>query len=153
AARLEPLFRATVPHGTPYPADELRRRLDVLESWLRARTARASSDAEQAAWQPALDQLASARRLLAAAGFEALTAAQLHWLLASATEVAEAPVPFASEAGLAAVGAPGAVAGPARVVVWWGFTLDAAPPVPSLPLSAGERRALLASGVELRDPG
>src|SRR5690606_13695656 len=65
----------------------------------------------------------------------------------------EGPGSAPGEAGLAAVPRPGAVLGPARVIVWWGFSRDRAPLAARLRLSAGERAALLAAGVTPPDPG
>lgn len=51
------------------------------------------------------------------------------------------PGPIA-EVGLQSVLVPGAIAGPVRTVIWWGFTRDRAPALPRLHLSDAERAAL-----------
>jgi hypothetical protein len=135
-----------------YPASEIQRRTEALEAWAHASQAVASG-AEEERWLPLLDQLARLRRLLALSGLGELSAAQLQWFVEAATEsVASAPL-HPAQAGLAAVGAPGSIAGPARTAVWWNFSLETAPPLHRLPFSPAERRALASLGVELPDPG
>jgi hypothetical protein len=55
-----------------------------------------------------------------------------------------------AQAGLTAVASPGAIAGPVRRLVWWGFRRETSPR--GMPFSASERAALAAAGVELPDP-
>ncbi len=57
-----------------------------------------------------------------------------------------------AQAGLAHVARPGAVLGPARAVVWWGFSREAAPRPERLLLTRAERQGLRALGVEPPDP-
>jgi ATP-dependent helicase/nuclease subunit B len=59
----------------------------------------------------------------------------------------------AADVGLSAVSNPGAVVGPARVVIWWNFTRDHAPSPMRLRLSRAERDALRSAGIEPPDPG
>src|SRR5204863_1209510 len=106
----------SIPRGMPFPALEIERRLGALDGWLRARQAVESEPALGERWQAPLDQIGATRRLLAAARLETLSGAQLQWLVEAATESVRVPPPHPAEAGLAAVGVPGAVAGPARVV-------------------------------------
>jgi ATP-dependent helicase/nuclease subunit B len=151
--RLEALFSSSLKYGSPYPSAEAERRIAVLETWLRGRRWANEGTSEETKWEPPLAQLASTRRLLGLSGLSEHTAPQLQWLVEAATEAVGTPPVLPAEAGLAAVGVPGAVAGPARTIVWWNFTLEAAPPMRGLPLSAEERAALAAAGVELLDPG
>lgn len=58
-----------------------------------------------------------------------------------------------AQAGLASVNVPGAVLGPARIIVWWGFTRDRARRPARLRLSQKERTALHALGVTPPDAG
>lgn len=53
------------------------------------------------------------------------------------------------EVGLHPVIVPGAMAGPARTVIWWGFTRDRAPLVPRIQLSNAERAALGAAAPDV----
>ncbi len=149
--RLAALFHAPVQRGGTYPAAEIRRRLDVLEHWVRGRMTTATMDV--AAWTSLLRATLGLRALVDASGLEGLQAPELERFLDEALE-SEPPLPaFPAEAGVAAVHAPGAVGGPARCVVWWSFDLASVPAIPTLPLTTAERRALLAAGVVLPDPG
>jgi hypothetical protein len=152
ASRLETIFAAAGDRPRSYPASEIQRRTDALEAWARASQAVAASG-EQERWLPPLEQMAKLRRLLALSGLAELSAAQLQWFVEAATESVVSAPPRPAQAGLATVGAPGSIAGAARIVVWWNFSLETAPPLRRLPFSPAERRALAASGVELPDPG
>lgn len=150
--RLAALFDARVRRGGKYPAAEVRRRLDLLDTWVRGRIARAPIE-RQPAWAALLRAGLALRQLVDAAGLEGLEAPELERFVEEALEGDTPLAAFPWEAGLAAVHAPGAVAGPAACVVWWGFDLESVPPTPVLPLTRAERRALLAAGVVLPEPG
>jgi RecB family exonuclease len=71
-------------------------------------------------------------------------------LLRLCDELERAVVPGPSgEVGLRTVIEPGAMAGPAHTVIWWGFTRDRAPMLPRLRLSKAERAALGAAAPDL----
>ncbi len=114
--RLDGLFEARVPRGQPYPAAEARRRAEILGKWARG-------DSEGAAAVRA--QCAAFLELLEAYGRTELAARELGRLVeeASLHAPSEGLLP---QAGIARVGRPGGVAGPARRVVWWRFVERAA---------------------------
>lgn len=58
-----------------------------------------------------------------------------------------------AQVGIGAVASPGSVLGPARMIVWWGFTRDSAPMPPRLRLSGLERARLQSLGVTPPDFG
>lgn len=150
--RLRALLTAPVPRGGAYPAAEVRRRLGELETWVRGRMTEAAVDSLPA-WTALLHAVGALRQLVEVSALAELTAPELERFIAGALE-GDAPLPaFPAEAGLAAVQSPGAVAGPAACVVWWGFDLDSVPPLPVLPLTRAERRAFAAAGVVLPDAG
>ncbi len=150
-ARLAVLFEARVRRGGKYPAAEARRRLDVLDTWVRGRMTRATTDL--LAWTALARAAMNLRALVDASGLDGLEAPELERFLDEALD-GDAPLAaFPAEAGLTAVPSPGAVAGPAACVVWWNFDLESVPAIPVLPLTSAERRALLAAGVVLPDPG
>ncbi|MCC6763627.1 MAG: PD-(D/E)XK nuclease family protein [Deltaproteobacteria bacterium] len=150
--RLRAIFAARVRRGGKYPAAEVRRRLDVLDVWVRGRLTRAAVD-RQPAWTALLRAGLALRELVDASALAGLEAPELERFVEEALD-GEAPLlAFPAEAGVAAVRTPGAVAGPAACVVWWGFDLDSVPPMPVLPLTGAERRAFAAAGVVLPDPG
>jgi len=151
-ARLEVLFDARVRRGGKYPAAEVRRRLDVLDGWVRGRSARAVPESVPA-WTALLRATLTLRQLVDASGLDGLEAPELERFLDEALD-GDAPLAaFPAEAGLAAVASPGAVAGPAACVVWWSFDLASVPSISVVPLTTAERRALLATGVVLPEPG
>lgn len=151
STRLTALFDARVPRGSKYPVTEVRRRLDVLDSWVRGRMTNATTDL--AAWHGLRNAALSLRALVDAARLDGLEAPELERFLDEALD-GDAPLPaYPAEAGLVAVQSPGAVAGPATCVVWWSFDLESVPPIPVLPLSTAERRALMAAGIVLPEPG
>jgi hypothetical protein len=150
-ARLTALFDARVRRGGTYPAAEVRRRLDLLDGWVRGRLTTATADVP--AWTALMRATLSLRQLVDASGLDGLEAPELERFIEEALE-GEPPLPaFPAEAGLTSVQSPGAVAGPATCVVWWSFDLESVPAISVLPLTTVERRALLAAGVVLPDPG
>ncbi|MFQ5460565.1 MAG: PD-(D/E)XK nuclease family protein, partial [Anaerolineae bacterium] len=142
-------------HDEALDASAIRRTCDVVVRWLAA----ASADAPQAggparAIQRQVELLAT---LLDLSGQSALDAAQLDRYVAAATEaalrLARAPAPFPAAAGLAVVGDPGGVVGPARRVVWWNFTRDSEPPLGRRPLAPKDEAALADLGAAMPDFG
>ncbi len=165
--RVRTVFSARVSRGGAYPVREVRRRLDVLDQWIRGRLETSPSPAGAAgdalavhhgaharlAWEAAAMQSAALRKLLDQSGLETLAAPQLQRFLDQAMEHGIASAAYPAQAGLPAVRVPGAVAGPARRVVWWCFTRDTASFAPSLPLSALEAEALARLGLAVPDSG
>lgn len=149
--RLDTIFTPAADVGQPYPSTAIRLRLDMLVEWLNGR--RGHADVGEAAWDAAIAQCGMLGRLLDLADLAELSVHQLKKLVEQATVEAPALPPYDSQAGLTHVGDPGAVAGPVKRIVWWGFTHEAAPSVERLPLSMAERDALADAGVELPDLG
>jgi hypothetical protein len=117
----------------------------VLAAWARSRIATDPTLGEVIALA---DRLISIATLSGASGFEYTDLCQL---------CAQIAQPFVTgptaRLGLSAVGGPGALLGPARIVVWWGFSRDRAPSVSRLRLSVEERAALARIGVIAPDGG
>jgi hypothetical protein len=151
-ARLAVLFEARVRRGGKYPAGEVRRRLDVLDAWVRGRMTTAPAE-RLPAWTALMRTAMTLRQLVDASGLDGLDAPELERFLDEALD-GDAPLAaFPAEAGLVAVQSPGALAGPAACVVWWNFDLESVPAIPALPLTRAERGALAAAGVMFPDPG
>lgn len=150
-ARLEVLWSAAVAHGTPCPTGEIARRANMLREWLYGHAALAPPDV--ADWRAAASQCDALLDLLDRAGQDAIPAAQLRRFVEEATRDSAVPSAWPAEAGLRAVGQPGAVVDPADRVVWWSFDEASVPGITRLPLSAAERTELATHGCELPDPG
>jgi len=144
--RLAVLLNSPI-RGTEYPVAEIRRRVDVLLHWLRGHLSRREEGSD--ALQTALGQCLSFERLVSLSGLEALAPAQLRRFVEEATvETSSGPL-YPAEAGLATVGGPGAIVGPATHVVWWSFLRDTAPRFAPLGLTSDEVAALARAGVHL----
>ena len=144
--RLAVLFDSPV-RGTHYPVTEIRRRVELLQHWLRGHLSRSEEGSD--ALQTALGQCLSFERLVSLSQLDALAPAQLRRFVEESTaETTSGPL-YPAEAGLTAVAEPGAVAGPATHVVWWSFLRDSAPRVTPLGLAPGEVAALARAGVQL----
>ncbi len=150
-ARVRNLLHGEAPRGGSWPASSARRRVDHLATWLRGRLGTEEGDREP--WHTALQACSEFDALVAVSGLEALSESQLQRLLAQALAAVTPAGPHPAQAGLHAVGHPGSLAGPARLVVWWDFSLSTVQAPSSLPLTAEEQRRLQAAGVELPDPG
>lgn len=125
--------------------DQLAARMGVLAGWARARSAKERSLIEVAV---RAEQLVAVARLC---GAWAYSRPELLRLCDELERVVVDGSP--ADLGLAAVHGPAAVLGPARVVVWWGFTRDRAPHVARLRLTNRETAALAASGIRRPDAG
>lgn len=169
------LFDGSVPRDQPYPRAEIEERLDLLDTWLRARIGTASradtaeaAEAAEAGTASAtsdagpshdlgphllatLEQTAILRELLDRTKLSTVTMAQLHRLASSALQAASPPAPLPHEAGVHVIGKPGGLAGPVDRLVWWPFRLDAVETRTRLPLTAAELDELAALGVEMPD--
>ena len=146
AARLEGLLVPAARRDGAIAAVEIARRLAIVASWARSR---AEGRGEVSLWSAALvaEEL---RQLVELAERPALTHVELARLV---SEAMEASAMAMGEAGLPAVREPGAVLGPARTIIWWGFTRDRAAGPRRLRLSRAERAALVAAGVRVPQPG
>lgn len=132
--------------GSELPREEVVRRAGLVKAWA---TGRLAVDPEREEFAGVVRQCALLVALLEASGLEALSEPQVaRFASLAAGGVAVRPRREA-RAGLAAVACPGALAGPAAQVVWWGFRADRAPRVGRSWLAPAEREALAAAGVEL----
>ncbi len=149
--RVTGLFDARVKRSEPYPLEELRRRVDLLQVWLQSRVE--SSDGGSTPWWAPISQCSTLLSLVDRSGLGSLGTAQLERFVQSATQSVDLSPVLNAQAGLARVDRPGAVVGPARRVIWWSFNSGSAPPIPRLPFSRATRDALGAAGIQLPDPG
>jgi ATP-dependent helicase/nuclease subunit B len=147
--RCDVLWDARTPRDAALPAAEIARRVGMLRAWLVRRRGAAGDQARE--WGVAAAQCESLLDLVRDAGLEALAAPQLRRLALEAARAADPGAPFPAEAGLAAVGAPGAVCGPAERIVWWSFDETSVPGVPRLPLTREELADLESGDAELPD--
>ena len=148
--RIEGIFGAEVPRTRAYPLAVLQARLGLLEQWLRGKLS-ACDPAQEPWFTPGLEQCAALRKLIAAYGQEDLLPSELSLLVEQATLSVPLDPPYPAQAGLAAVSSPAGVAGPARTIVWWNFTLSAGASPEAWQWSPGERQELVALGVRLPD--
>lgn len=146
-ARLAILFSPS--RGARVPIADIRERSRCIGAWLRGRLATATSEADLAAFGAAVGQHSAFETYLDLSGAAELGEAAVGRLLEEATRATGGAAPYPPEAGLVTVGAPGAIAGPARRIVWWNFQLDAARRVAPWPFSAAEVTALASIGVQL----
>jgi ATP-dependent helicase/nuclease subunit B len=143
--RLAALLLPAAARGGAVDTAEIRRRLHIVGGWARGR---AESD-------PTLGAVAllaaRAASLLDHLAHDTVTLTHLRRLCDDLED--GVATRSEAEAGLAAVDGPGAVLGPADVIVWWGFTRDGARTPPRLRLTRPEREALRRLGVTPPDPG
>jgi hypothetical protein len=147
--RLEQLFRPGAVRES-YRVEEARRRLALLERWLRGRIER---DDDPAPLERALSFCLDTADILDRSGLTELTEAQLGRVVAEASTALPASAPFPREAGLGVVGLPGGIGGPARRIVWWNFQRAESSSSGSFPATPVERTALAAAGIEIEAPG
>lgn len=147
--RLEQLFRPGAVRES-YRVEEARRRLALLERWLRGRIERGD---DPAPFERALSFCLDTADILDRTGLSELTEAQLGRVVAEASTALPALAPFPREAGLGVVGLPGGIGGPARRVVWWNFQRAEASSSGVFPATPTERAALAAVGIEIEAPG
>jgi hypothetical protein len=162
-ARLSRLFQVDAP-GDAYPASALAERAKLIEDWARGRRGLAErrSLTERGAdpagggperWDAVIADCVSLRRVAAATGAPTLTATDIEDLVETADVGQGAGSRFEAQVGLHHVTTPDQLAGPARRVVWWGFTRESASRPYRPPFSADELDRLAAEGVELPEPG
>lgn len=147
--RVEDVFRPSATDGG-MPAAEVRRRLALVETWLRRRLAAPGEDG--AKFGAALAQCSELSTYVDLVGVDPLTSPLLDRLVQDATATVASGPRHAAQAGLRSVCEPGAIVGPAARIVWWNFVRDAHRSVAPMPLNDAERRAFAAAGVVLRDP-
>jgi hypothetical protein len=147
--RLEQLFRPGAVRVS-YRVEEARRRLALLERWLRGRIER---DDDPAPFERTLSFCLATADILDRTGLTELTEAQLGRVVAEASTALPTSAPFTREAGLGVVGLPGGIGGPARRVVWWTFQRVESSSSGAFPAAPAERTALTAVGVEIEAPG
>lgn len=155
-ARMRGIFDASVDRsGCGYPVAEIRKRVALVQEWLRARRATLEEGVPldfARALEEALAQCVAFERIVDLANLDHWKAADLQRFLdESRASLAAEPV-LTAEAGLAAVASPAAVVGPARCVVWWDFSRQSAPGYVRVPFTAVERAQLAAAGIELPAP-
>ena len=154
--RLHVIFEGSVERtGVGYPVAEIRMRTVLVRDWLRGRRATLgeSQNADFArALEEALGQCMAFERIVDLAGLERWGAADLQRFLDEARSSLSAEPVLASEAGLASVASPGAIAGPVRCVVWWDFSRQSAPGYPRIPFTRAELAQLKDAGIELPSP-
>ena len=125
--------------------DELADRMRVLAGWARARSAKERSLVEVSA---RADQLVALARLCGASSYS--RPELLRFCDELERVVVDGPP---ADLGLGAVHSAAAVLGPARVVVWWGFTRDRALIASRVRLTNNEAAALAAHGIRRPDAG
>ncbi len=108
-----------------------------------------NAPATKAAWEAALAQLEAFDRLVALAQTSPISPPLLEKFLQQATGEVLRPQIWPAEAGLWAVERPGAVAGPADIIIWWNFTRAAAEALETIALTPRERACLAEQGIIL----
>lgn len=149
--RLSRIFQPETGNFGNYPASAIHKRLAMLVQWLSGMES--ASETGDAAWHAAITQCTMLKRLVELSGMTDLSRHQLRRLVGQATAEAPSLSVYSAEAGLSHVDSPGAVAGPATRVIWWGFTRDAVSGPYQLPLARDEKEELLQQGVAMPDPG
>jgi len=174
--RLTAIFRPDPKIHDPYPASALLLRSQTLKKWAAARlhaspaptnpssastanSAPAPPPSAASSAEPSPDtiegldaviaQCSAFEKLVALSGLDAFTEPQLLKLNIEIADSLRLGRRYEPQVGLTALASPGALAGPARRVVWWDFTLEASPDPFSLPLSRAELAALESIGVKL----
>jgi ATP-dependent helicase/nuclease subunit B len=149
--RLDLIFRPDAKIHTPYPATSLLLRAQAVKKWAAARRF-ASPEPESettATMDKVITQCATLEKLIGLSGFDAFTEPQLLKLNIEIAGSLGSPRRHTPQVGIAAVASPGAIAGPARHIIWWDFTLESAPEPPYLPFSRSELATLESMGARL----
>lgn len=149
--RLTAIFRPEAEVGEAFPKGGLLARAAVVRAWAASRrNVKPEPPQELAAGMDAIIlQCGLFQTLVELNGAPAFGEPQILKLTAQATESVRSNRRYEAQAGLAAVEAPEAMAGPARIALWWDFTQDAAREPFALPLSAAELAGLESIGVRL----
>jgi hypothetical protein len=149
SARIDLLFHRPE-QSTRLPVASVLERVRMLSKWAHARAAH--EEGEVSRWEALLQQLVTFELLLDSSQLKSLAAPQLKRFVEEATSAISLGAPLRHQAGFASVGAPGAVCGPCERIVWWGFSLHAAPRPERLPFGPAELAALAAQGIALQSP-
>jgi len=149
--RLSELFNPVAKTGDRYPLAELTKRVRLVANWLHG--IESTHADEEKFWSKVGEQCSTVEKLARSSGLSDFSAAELRLVIEQATQASAHNSPFSAQAGLATVGEPGCVAGPAKRIVWWNFSLSKFSPPVALPLSVEELAELEAGGVSLPDPG
>lgn len=139
--RMRLLWTPVAKREAGVPTAAVRERAEMLRDWLAPLAELAGEGPEQAA----LHQCRVFLMILEGSQLDTLSEPTLRRLLGEATNAAAGERAFPACAGLVGVDAPGAVAGPARHVVWWNFTGGGAS-VGMPPLSRAELADARANG-------
>lgn len=143
AERLKILF--TPIKVEDYPVSELRKRVEMLTSWLRARF-----QDDVVAFQ-AQGQCQDFLAMVEAMRLETLNEPLLKKLVDEATSSRANPPVLSARAGLSAAAQPEAVMGYTDRIIWWNFCKDTVPALKIPLFSEEERMALSSVGVILPD--
>jgi hypothetical protein len=147
---LDAIFRPDAAIRTAFPSSALKLRAQVVRKWAAVRRFAAEGPPEMVDRLDAvIGQCNLFERLIELSGFGSLTEPQLLRLVRELTDSTGPHRRYAPEAGISVVNSPAAVAGPARHIIWWDFTLESAPEPFSIPLSRAELAALESAGVPL----
>lgn len=138
-------------HSPTIPADALKRRARLVKLWAAAQRNATPAPAPDLAdrLDAVLAQCASFESLIDLSGFDALTEPQLLKLNMEISGSIRPGGRYVPQAGFTSVPSPASIAGPARRIVWWDFTLESAPQPFSLPLSRFELAALASHNIHL----
>lgn len=154
---LDGIFASSVRRtgASSYPLAELHERMETVRAWARVRRAVEPADATDPSriqrWDRVSAFASAIERLAQLSLRESWPAAELHHLLTEARQMVAGLASHPAQSGIAAIGAPGAMAGAAKRVIWWGFDRSAGRAPAGLPFSRAEREQLAASGIELPD--
>lgn len=143
--RIEMLLMPAARRGDKVAAAEILSRLHLVGTWARGR-----AESEPSLGTVAL-LVARAAALVARLGMTEVTLTQLRRLVDDLDD--DAALAAVADAGLAGVAEPGAVLGPADVIVWWGFTRQNTRKAAQVRLSLEEHDRLVRLGVTPPDLG
>ncbi len=149
--KLEAIFNAQAEVGKAYPAASLKSKAAAVRKWAASRRNIKPEPEEElaAGLDSVIRQCSLFETLVDLNAAASLSEPQLLKLTAQASEANRSNRRYDAQTGLASVASPEAVAGPARVVVWWDFTMESAQEPFSLPLSRAELAGLESVGVKL----
>jgi hypothetical protein len=148
---LETIFHPDAAIRAAFPTSTLKLRAQVIRKWAAARRFAAEEPPPKMVdrLDAVIGQCNLFERLIELSGFGSLTEPQLLRLVRELTDSTGPHRRYAPEAGISVVKSPAAVAGPARHIIWWDFTLESTPEPFSIPLSRSELAALESAGVTL----
>gem|GEM_PF-1187815 len=147
--RLDMIFSGAI-DADNYPAPEILARIGMLRSWAIGRM---QTIQYKVNWQPLMAQLENTDRMVRLSRMLQFSGPQIRRLIADSISGSQALPMYPAQAGLANVGAPESILGPADHIVWWPFNRDAAQTAYADPFTPAERSALAKIGVALPAPG